>query len=106
MATVRARSAKPFEIHHDEMVDELMEEDHRMEDSRAETEATEDHEDQEDAYSDMSEESDGVVDATVQEDMDKFQDTFRGLKDRFRLINRIGEGNTSYNALATYNNAL
>ncbi|KAG4430500.1 hypothetical protein IFR05_014024 [Cadophora sp. M221] len=91
MATVRSRSAKPFEIHHDEMVDESMEEeDHRMEDSRAETE-----EDQEDAYSDASDESDGVVDSTVQEDMDKFQDNFRGLTDRFRLINRIGEGTFS-----------
>lgn len=92
MATVRSRSAKPFEIHHDEMVDESMEEeDHRMEDSRAETE--EEQDDREDAYSDMSDESDGLVDSTVQEDMDKFQDNFRGLKDRFRLINRIGEGN-------------
>ncbi|KAL2064022.1 hypothetical protein VTL71DRAFT_4516, partial [Oculimacula yallundae] len=77
------------------MADESMEEeeDHRMEESRAETE--EDHEEQEDAYSEMSEESDGVVDATVQEDMDRFQDNFRGLKDRYRLINRIGEGTFS-----------
>ena len=91
MATVRSRSVKPFEIHHDEMVDESMEEDHRMEDSRAEMD--EEHEDQDDAYSETSEESDGVVDPTVQEDMDKFQDTFKGLQERFRLINRIGEGN-------------
>ena len=62
-----------------------------MEDSRAEMD--EEHEDQDDAYSETSEESDGVVDPTVQEDMDKFQDTFKGLQERFRLINRIGEGN-------------
>ncbi|KAH7382977.1 kinase-like domain-containing protein [Cadophora sp. MPI-SDFR-AT-0126] len=93
MATARSRSAKPFEIHNDEMMDESMEEDHRLEDSRAEMD--EDQEDQEDAYSEMSEESDAVVDPTVQEDMDKFQDTFKGLKERFRLINRIGEGTFS-----------
>ncbi|CZT00218.1 hypothetical protein WAI453_012766 [Rhynchosporium graminicola] len=95
MATVRVRSAKPFEIHHDQMVEESMEEeDHRMEESRAETEE-EEHEEPEDAYSEMSEESDGVIDATVQEDMDRFQDNFRGLKERYRLINRIGEGTFS-----------
>ena len=45
-----------------------------------------------DAYSEYSEESEEEVDPAVQEDMDKFQATFKGIKDRFRLINRIGEG--------------
>jgi cell division control protein 7 len=45
-----------------------------------------------DAYSEYSEESEEEVDSAVQEDMDKFQATFRGIKGRFRLINRIGEG--------------
>lgn len=48
-----------------------------------------------DAYdeeSEYSEESDDEVDPAVQEDMEKFQATFKGIKERFRLINRIGEG--------------
>lgn len=49
-----------------------------------------------DAYSDWSEESEEDVDPAVQEDMDKFEATFKGIKDRFRLINRIGEGQFSY----------
>ena len=39
-----------------------------------------------------SEESEEEIDPAVQEDMDKFQATFKGIKERFRLINRIGEG--------------
>lgn len=48
----------------------------------------------EDQYyeSDYSEESEEEIDPAVQEDMDKFQATFKGIKERFRLINRIGEG--------------
>lgn len=42
--------------------------------------------------SDYSEESEEEVDPAVQEDMEKFQATFKGIKERFRLINRIGEG--------------
>ena len=49
-----------------------------------------------DAYSDWSEESEEEVDPAVQEDMDKFVATFKGIKDRFRLINRIGEGSFCY----------
>lgn len=33
------------------------------------------------------------VDESVREDMDKLEDTFPGISDRFRLVNRIGEGN-------------
>lgn len=32
------------------------------------------------------------VDETVREDMNKLEDTFPGISERFRLINRIGEG--------------
>jgi cell division control protein 7 len=32
------------------------------------------------------------VDETVREDMAKLEDTFPGISDRFRLVNRIGEG--------------
>lgn len=34
------------------------------------------------------------VDDTVREDMKKLEDTFPGISDRFRLVNRIGEGMT------------
>jgi cell division control protein 7 len=93
MATIRPRNAKvPFEIHHDEMDgDESLEEaEHPIDESRGDLEEEEDQE--ADRYSDVSEESDVVVDASVQDDMDKFQDAFKGIKERFRLINRIGEG--------------
>jgi cell division control protein 7 len=32
------------------------------------------------------------VDDSVREDMKKLEDTFPGISDRFRLVNRIGEG--------------
>ncbi|KAJ5162437.1 hypothetical protein N7492_007829 [Penicillium capsulatum] len=35
------------------------------------------------------------VDESVREDMDKLEDTFPGISDRFRLVNRIGEGTFS-----------
>lgn len=92
MAALRPRNAKaPFEIHHDEMdPDESLEEAHEeMGESRAEEE-----EDDDAQQSDFSDESDMIVDPSVLEDMEKFQDTFKGIKDRFRLINRIGEGNS------------
>jgi cell division control protein 7 len=94
MATIRPRNAKaPFEIHHDEVDgDESMyEQDQAMDESRGDME--EENYQQSDDYSD-SDESDVVVDASVQEDMKKFQETFKGIRDRFRLINRIGEGNS------------
>jgi cell division control protein 7 len=90
MAAIRLRNAKaPFEIHHDEMdPDESLEEEHEeMGESRAEEEGDDDAQ-----HSDFSDESDMVIDPSVLEDMEKFQDTFKGIKERFRLINRIGEG--------------
>jgi cell division control protein 7 len=96
MATIRPRNAKtPFEIHHDviERDESLDEEEEVMDESRGGIEEEDDQ--QEDDDSDIySDDSDAVVDAAVQEDMDKFQETFKGIKDRFRLINRIGEGNS------------
>jgi cell division control protein 7 len=35
------------------------------------------------------------VDEVVKEDMKKLEDTFPGISDRFRLVNRIGEGTIS-----------
>ena len=93
MATIRPRAKVPFEIHHDEMErDELDEDLETIEESRAEG----DEDDREDEYSEESDDSDDVVDAAVQEDMLRFQETFKGIKDRFRLINRIGEGKWIY----------
>jgi cell division control protein 7 len=88
MATVRPRLEKEaFEIHHDE-TEESMEQLGAAEDSRID-----EGEDMEvDGYSESSDDTDVVVDVSVQHDMDKFQETFQDIKDRFRLINRIGEG--------------
>jgi cell division control protein 7 len=92
MATIRPRAKVPFEIHHDSMErDELDEDLETIEESRAEGD-----DDQEDDYSEKSDESDDVVDAAVQEDMLRFQETFKGIKERFRLINRIGEGKSTH----------
>jgi cell division control protein 7 len=52
----------------------------------------EEPEDESDGYSEASEESGGVVDSGVQEDILRLEETFKGIKERFRLINRIGEG--------------
>ncbi|KAK6579949.1 hypothetical protein PZA11_007657 [Diplocarpon coronariae] len=93
----RQRSAKPVPIHNDanDADEPIDEESHGMDKSRIERDA----EDQSDASSDMSDESDGSVDEVVQEDMEKFQETFSGISSRFRLINRIGEGNWIATAL-------
>ncbi|RDW68017.1 putative mitogen-activated protein kinase HOG1 [Coleophoma cylindrospora] len=93
MAAIRARNGRqPFEIHHDDQGSESMdEEDERM---MEESQAIDEEDMQDDGYSD-SDDSDLAVDPVVQEDMDKFQETFKGIKNRFRLINRIGEGTFS-----------
>jgi cell division control protein 7 len=94
MATTRPRNAKtPFQIHNDQ--EDSVEEEHEeaMDESRGDMEDVE--HDEEEEYSDgCSDDSDDVVDPKVQEDMDRFEETFKGIKDRFRLINRIGEGNS------------
>ncbi|KAJ5772060.1 hypothetical protein N7520_002589 [Penicillium odoratum] len=41
------------------------------------------------------EEEEEEVDESVREDMTKLEDTFPGISDRFRLVNRIGEGTFS-----------
>jgi cell division control protein 7 len=94
MATIRPRNISkiPFDIHHDyvKMDDsDVIEEDlHMMDESKA---TIDDENPQGLEYYD-SDDSDGVVDPSVLEDMAKFEQTFIGIKDRFRLINRIGEG--------------
>jgi cell division control protein 7 len=91
MATIRPRNAKvPFEIHHDvlDRTESLDGEDQVMEESRDERDEVDV---QEEEYSDISDE-DEVADPALQEDMIKFQETFKGINERFRLIGRIGEG--------------
>lgn len=39
-----------------------------------------------------SQDEEDDVDDSVKEDMKKLEDSFRGISDRFRLVNRIGEG--------------
>lgn len=87
MAAIRQRHIRePFEIH-----DEGMEE--AEEDERSMREEEDEEEDQtQDDLSECSEDSDAVVDPMVKEDMNRFEDSFRGISTRFRLINRIGEG--------------
>jgi cell division control protein 7 len=96
MATTRFRNAKsPFEIHHDIMEESQEEEEEVMDELRGDVEELDQEEEEEEDYSDgYSDDSDNVVDPKVQEDMNQFQETFKGIKDRFRLINRIGEGNS------------
>lgn len=54
------------------------------------------HDDEPVSQSDAHQESDyeEEVDESVREDMKKLEDTFPGISDRFRLVNRIGEGMT------------
>jgi cell division control protein 7 len=57
-----------------------------------ESDAAQDEDGETDAYSEASDDSDEVVTSQVQEDMRQLEDNFAGIRERFRLINRIGEG--------------
>ena len=54
------------------------------------------HDDEPVSPSDAPQESEyeEEVEESVREDMRKLEDTFPGISDRFRLVNRIGEGMT------------
>jgi len=87
MAGLRPRAPQePFNIHHDDM-DESMEENEEMEESKVE-----DVEEMEVEDNSEDSDSDEEVAASVKEDIRRFQETFKGINERFRLINRIGEG--------------
>jgi cell division control protein 7 len=95
MATIRPRSAKePFEIHHDELEEESTYDEHGSFDSDVgDSVATKPWEtEQKDWDQDSSSDLDEPIDSSVLQDMDKFEASFKDIKDRFRLINRIGEG--------------
>jgi len=42
------------------------------------------------------------IDDSVKEDMRKLEDSFPGISDRFRLVNRIGEGNVLLHLLSAF----
>jgi cell division control protein 7 len=92
MTSVYGRNGRiPFQIHDEELeiAESEPEDDDIIEEQEEESHEQEMYTAEE--YYD-SEESDGVVDPVVQEDMNKFEDTFVGIRERYRLINRIGEG--------------
>ena len=49
-------------------------------------------EDYPDNVSELSEDSTGSVEDSVAEEMEKLEQSFKGISARFRLVNRIGEG--------------
>ena len=50
----------------------------------------------EDTEEEDEEEEEDEIDESVVEDMRKLEESFRGISQRYRLINRIGEGRLSY----------
>ncbi|ESZ97882.1 hypothetical protein SBOR_1758 [Sclerotinia borealis F-4128] len=96
METSRQRqgiSRNSFQIHNDEINQEESMEEEGVENEESRAEDDDGLEDEE--YSEDSDESDDAVDPTTAEDIANFEATFKGIKDRFRLINRIGEGTFS-----------
>ncbi|KAI3319803.1 kinase-like protein [Xylariaceae sp. AK1471] len=107
------RAKDPFHIHEDELdvghfaehdeatqteraEDDYDEREHGPDDEDMEREGDDEHDsqDEDDAASESSDE-DESIDLTVQQDMDKLQNTFPHFKDDYRLIKRIGEGTFS-----------
>lgn len=96
MAAIRSRKV-PFEIHHDAHHDGGEEDDLGIGEERdsddddlqnTETEAKAGGGD--DSFS--TENSEESVDSTTRDDIAKFQEAFEGIADKYRLINKIGEG--------------
>ena len=56
------------------------------------TDEEETHAEEEDGSSSSDSESDEDVDESVLEDMRKLEESFAGISQQYRLINRIGEG--------------
>lgn len=91
MATIRPRNSRAaFEIHHDEMDGSTDEEHPEM--GTSQVDLGEEEEDGDGDMSESSDESEHSVDAAVAEDIENFKQSFEGITERFRLINRIGEG--------------
>lgn len=106
-SAVRRRREESFAIHEDvpstedtEMNDDAAQQtegysgeqegnEEELEEEEAEEEDGEGEEEED--YSE-SDDEDAAVDLTVQEDMEKLQDTFPGFRQKYRLVKRIGEG--------------
>lgn len=99
MAAIRSRHAKADFIIHEEESEEMIgsevlsESHHGNGEERDAYEMDQEADGQGDDYeSDTSEDSQENIEPAVLEDIEKFQATFAGISDRFRLISRIGEG--------------
>ena len=94
MATIHPRNTRAqFEIHHDATGNSTDDEEHlELEESRVDEGDDEDDEDDSENLSEASEESDDRAEPLVQEDIEKFQQSFEGIMEQYRLIKRIGEG--------------
>lgn len=90
MSAFRGASAGVFELQRGSSLREPQPSTHKYMSEDDEERATNPNEPQSD--SDYEEE----VDESVREDMSKLEDTFPGISDRFRLVNRIGEGMTTF----------
>ncbi|KAI9837858.1 MAG: hypothetical protein M1819_006792 [Sarea resinae] len=89
-ATGAGLGRDPFHIHQDRLEGEIY--DH--EEERRQFYLDED-DSQDEEGSENSDDSDDVVDESVAEDIKRFEQSFKGISNRFRLINRIGEGTFS-----------
>ena len=88
MATARrSRVGEPLLIHHDHVYDDNTEEE--TEDAMDES-----RDPLEESGCPHSDDSDDEIEETVAEDIRRFEQTFQDINKRYRLINRIGEGNT------------
>jgi cell division control protein 7 len=96
-ASIRRRSLDAFQIHEDEL-DALSAADTEMQEQGIEDEAEEN-----DQVADTGEEDSGdenhMLPNDFSEDMASIERHFTGFKQRFRLMNRIGEGGHDPNAV-------
>lgn len=93
MTSIRSRQSQreAFHIHDDEREIQDSEPEQDPDHSMGEEDDTEHAQDDGDDFE--SSDEDEEVDSMVQEDIEKFQEGFVGIRERFRLIKRIGEGN-------------
>ena len=85
-----ANGPDPFAIHDDQLAARAGRDQYGNETMEAESE------DSRASYdSETSDTTDDAVDPSILEDIEKFNETFKGISDRYRLINRIGEGRTN-----------
>lgn len=93
MSALRAAQPEVFELHRSSSFRQpgSMKHRHASEEDDGSGDNTDASQDQADF-----EEGEEEVDESVREDMKKLEDTFPGISDRFRLVNRIGEGMVAF----------